>query len=366
MKSLYTSAAALAFGATAAHAGAIDRSGQSVAVLFEEGRYVEFSLGSINPDVSGTGSVLLGGGESGDMAPSYLQFGAAYKADINDQWSYALIYDQPFGADVDYPGGTGYFAQGSTAELDSHALTGILRYKMPSNVSFYGGIRAQSLEAKSNIPFVAGYTGEGDRDWGVGYLAGVAYERPDIALRISLTYNSEITHKLDTTESSLVLGGPNTSVTEVDTPQSVNLEFQTGIAEDTLLFGGVRWADWSDFDITPADYQTLTGGSLVSYNDDVYTWSLGVGRRINDNWSVAASVGYEEQNGGFFTNLGPTDGMTSVGLSAVYTEGNMKITSGVRYSWIGDTETRAGAVEPAGTFDGNDAIGFGVKVGYTF
>lgn len=101
MKSLLTGAAALAVGASAAQAGGIDRSGQSVAVLFEQGRYVEFSLGTVNPAVSGVGSVFIGGGDSGDMAPAYLQFGAAYKADLNDQWSYALIYDQPFGADVD-------------------------------------------------------------------------------------------------------------------------------------------------------------------------------------------------------------------------------------------------------------------------
>ncbi|XDA96718.1 outer membrane protein transport protein [Sulfitobacter sp. LCG007] len=367
MRLFVTSAAAAVLGASAAQSGAIDRSGQSVQVLFETGRYVELSFGNVNPAISGSGSVLLGGGNSGDMAPSYFQFGAAFKNDINDQWSYAVIYDQPFGADIDYPGSSGYFAQNSTAELNTEALTGILRYRMPSNVSFFGGLRLQSMDAESNIPFVSGYTGVGDKDWGVGYLAGVAYERPDIAMRISLTYNSRIEHELETTENSIGLGGPNRSTTDVKTPQSLNLEFQTGIARDTLLFGGVRWADWSEFDITPIDYFTLTGGgSLVSYDDDVYTWSLGVGRKLSEAWSVAAAIAYEKQNGGYVTNLGPHDGMTSLGLSAIYTRDNFKITTGVRYFWIGDAETRAGLVAPAGTFTDNDAIGFGMKVGYTF
>lgn len=292
MRIVPTAASALMLGTQLAHAGALDRTGQSVAALFENGRYMEFSFGSVSPSVTGVGTAAVGGGASGDMAPSYLQFGAAYKADINDTWSYALIFEQPFGADVDYPAGTGYFAQGSTAEFKSSAITGVLQYNLPSNLSFYGGVRLQTIQAEAVIPFVRGYSADGDRDFGVGYLAGVAYESPDIALRVSLTYNSKIEHELDTVENSAPppltpvsggLGGPNRSTTPIDTPQSVNLEFQTGVAKDTLLFGSVRWVDWSEFDITPNDYQILTGGrSLVSYNGDIVTYTLGLGRRLND------------------------------------------------------------------------------------
>lgn len=376
MRIALTTASALMLSTFSAHAGALDRTGQSVAALFEQGRYVEFSFGSVSPSVTGVGSAGVGGGASGDMAPSYLQFGAAYKADINDTWSYALIFDQPFGADVDYPTGTGYFAQGSTAEFNSSAITGILQYNLPSNLSFYGGVRLQTIQAEAVIPFVRGYSADGDRDFGVGYLAGVAYERPDIALRVSLTYNSKIEHSLDTVENSAPppltpvsggLGGPNRSTTPIDTPQSVNLEFQSGVAKDTLLFGSVRWVDWSAFDITPNDYQILTGGgSLVSYNGDIVTYTLGLGRRLSDTWSVAATIGYEDPIGGFTTNLGPTDGQTSLGLAASYTMGNMKITGGIRYVMIENTQTRAGAVAPAGIFNDNDAIGAGIRIGYYF
>ncbi|MEX3315551.1 OmpP1/FadL family transporter [Sulfitobacter sp. PS-8MA] len=356
-------------------AGGIDRSGQSINALFESGRYAEFTFGAISPDTSGTAVAALGGFDSGDMTSSYMQFGAAYKADINDRLSYAVIYDQPFGADVDYPTGTNYYAQGSQADLDSHALTGLLRYKMPNNFSVHGGIRIQTIEATAAVPFVTGSAGpfagapyrvDGDRDTGVGYALGFAYEKPEIAMRVSLTYNSKIKHDVDTTENS-VLGGPNRSTTDIETPQSVNLEFQTGIAADTLLFGGVRWVDWSDFDISPANYGTLTGGgSLVSYDDDVFTYSLGVGRRLSDTWSVSASVGYEKSNGGFASNLGPTDGNKSLALAAVYTRDNMKITSGIRYVNIGDAQTAIPGAAPAANFEDNDAVAFGVKVGFTF
>ena len=369
---------ALLGSASTAQAGAIDRTGQPITALFESGRYAEFSLGTVSPDTSGVGVQATPGARSGDMTDSFLSFGAAYKADLTDQISYAIIYDQPFGADVAYPVGTGYFAQGATATFDSNALTGLMRFEMPSNFSVHGGIRVQTIEASALIPFVtsgpgpgitvpgAPYSVKGDRDTGVGYVAGVAFEKPEIALRVSLTYNSKIKYDVNTTENSAI--GQNVrSSTHVETPQSLNLEFQTGIAADTLLFGGVRWTDWSSFEIAPAQYAALTGGSkLLSYNDDIYTYSLGVGRRITEAWAVAASVAYEKQVGGYASNLGPTDGQKSIALAATYTRDNMKITTGIRYVDIGDAQTRAGAAAPAARFAGNDAIAFGVKVGFNF
>ncbi|KAJ29669.1 OmpP1/FadL family transporter [Sulfitobacter pontiacus] len=373
--------AALLGSASTLHAGGIDRSGQSITALFESGRYAEFSLGSVSPNTSGVGVQATPGVKSGNMTDNFFTFGAAYKADINDQLSYAIIYDQPFGADVAYDTGTGYFAAGSTATFDSDALTALLRYKMPNNFSVHGGIRVQRIEASALIPFVtaapnpnnpfitnpgAPYSVKGDKETGVGYVAGVAYEKPEIAMRVSLTYNSKISYDVDTTENS-ALGMGVKSTTEVDTPQSLNLEFQTGIAADTLLFGGVRWTDWSSFEIAPQQYATLTrGGKLLSYDDDVYSYSLGVGRRLNDTWSVAASIGYEKSEGGFSSNLGPTDGNKSLALAATYSRDNVKITTGIRYINIGDAETEAGLASPAATFEDNDAVAIGVKVGFTF
>ena len=359
MIKILTTASVLAVAASVLHAGGIDRSGQSVAVIFEEGRHLEFSIGSINPDVSGTAVAGLGGFSSGDMAPSYLQLSGAYKADLNESFSYALVIDQPFGADVSYPTGTGYFAGGSTATLNSIAATAIGQVNMANGLSAFAGVRAQSLEAEASISLVPGYTADGARDWGVGWLVGVAWERPDIAARVALTFNSEVDHSLTTVETGPV---PGTTATPVTTPHSVNLEFQTGIAPETLLFGSVRYVAWSDFDISPAGYMAATGASLVSYANDTVTYSIGVGRRINENLSLALTVGHEAPQGGFASNLGPTDGNTSLGVGASYTEGATTITGGLRFIWIGDAQTAITGFAPAADFSGNTAIAIGVKV----
>ena len=357
---LYTTAIT-SLAASAAFAGGVERSTQSVGVLFEKGRYLEFGFSGGDSKVSGS---IAGTFNSNDMANSFLNFGAAYKADLNETWSYALIYNQPFGASVSYPLVSYPFA-GSNADLESHALTGLLKYSMPSNVSLYGGLRVQTLEAKANVnavPSFSGYEATADRDIALGYVLGAAYERPDIALRVSLTYNSEIDHNLDTVETGFTPTAAS-SETEITTPKSLHLEFQTGIAADTLLFGGIRWVEWTEFDISPAVYSSplAVGRPLVSYEDDRTTFTLGLGRRLSEQWAVAASISYEETTGSITGNLAPVDGFTSATIGATYTKDNMKITGGVSYVDIGDATTTATA-----SFTDNSAIGMGIKVGYTF
>jgi long-subunit fatty acid transport protein len=335
--------------ASGAFAGGVDRSGQSVGVIFEEGTYAEFSLGLVNPDVSGT----LGGANSGNVAESYTQIGAAYKWNYGGDWDAAVIFHQPFGADVDYPTGTGYPLAGSNATLSSLGISGVAQYNLDGGMSVFGGVRAESLEM--DVTLSGGYVASGDKTWGFGYLIGAAYERPDIALRVALTYNSAIDYEIDTNEN---IAGDST--TDVTSPQSVNLEFQTGIAADTLLFGSVRWADWEQFQISPIGFATANPASpnLVSFDDATTTFSLGVGRRINENWSAAVTLGYEEAGGTPVSNLGPTDGSRSIGVGATYTEGNIKITGGARYIEPGDATTTIGA-----NFEGNSAIALGLKIG---
>lgn len=371
MKKIVTTLGAVALTATAAQAGGIDRSGQSVGILFEKGNYTEFSFGRVSPSVSGVGTVFSGtpGANSDDMAGNYNQVAGGLKYQFNDRISAALIVDQPFGADVNYLAGTGYFADSSTAQIRTMAMTGLLKYTTESNFSVYGGLKYQTMSAVASVPFVAGYTGKADRDGSFGYVVGVAYEKPEIALRVALTYSSKVKHDYTPTETTLaplppaLFGVPIT----VETPQSVNLEFQSGVAKDTLVFGSIRWVDWSNFVIAPTVYSTLTGGgALVSYDNDTITYSLGVGRRLNENWSVAASVGYEKPGGGFSANLGPTDGKKSISLAAIYTKDNMKITGGVTYVKIGDANTTLDDVNTAAVFTSNKAVGVGIKVGYSF
>jgi long-chain fatty acid transport protein len=364
MKHFAVVTAAMLAATSGAYAGGVERSTQSVAILFEQGRYAELNFGRFAPDVSGT----VGGGllSSGDMAADYNSWSLGYKMDIGDRMAFALVLDEPIGANVSYAAGTGYPLAGTTAELSSSAITGLLRYSFDNNVSLIGGVRAQSVKGVVNIiaPGIglADYGLETSRELDFGYVVGVAWEKPEIAARVALTYNSAITHDLASTETGLA-PVPLTGSFETEVPQSLNLEFQTGIAKDTLLFGSIRWVEWTAFNISPPVYSSpaAVDDALVAYASDRITYNLGVGRRFNETWSGAVTLGYEKPDGEPTGNLGPTDGFKSIGLAATYTRDNMKITGGIRYVDIGDATTSIGAA-----FEDNSGIGVGVRIGYTF
>ncbi|SOC04655.1 outer membrane protein transport protein [Phaeovulum vinaykumarii] len=213
----------------------------------------------------------------------------------------------------------------------------------------------------------------------VGYIVGVAWEKPEIAARVALTYNSKITHDFDATETTLaplpgLAAGTYNTAFSTNVPQSVNLEFQSGIAKDTLLFGSVRWVDWSDFVIRPTTYVGAINGlvtagaipagtnrNLVDYNKSTITYTLGLGRKFNETWSGAVIASYEPQGNSPTGNLGPHDGMAALGVAATWKHENVKVTGMVRYVSIGDATTQQGA-----RFSGNSGWGAGVRVGISF
>ncbi|MEH6774361.1 MAG: hypothetical protein V7668_10590, partial [Cereibacter changlensis] len=248
-------------------------------------------------------------------------------------------------------------------------VTALLRYKLQNNVSVYGGLRAQSVKGTAHILFATpdgtiDYNLETNTDYGFGYVLGVAWEKPEIAARIALTYNSAIDHGLTASETSNV---PNLESGESDfdttVPQSISLEFQTGVAPDTLLFGSVRWVEWSEFLINPAIYQEVFRDlPLVAYRSDRTTYTLGLGRKFSDSWSGAVTASYEPSNGDETGNLGPNDGFKSIGIGATYTRDAMKITGGVRYVKLGGATTRGVEAD----FDDNEAVAVGMRVAYNF
>ncbi|MEL6640365.1 MAG: outer membrane protein transport protein [Pseudomonadota bacterium] len=365
MTKTLTTTAALLLTTTAVSAGGLDRATLSPGILFEDGRTVQLSFGSVQPDVTGSAATPAGALDSGNVGVDYTTFGTALKFDVDDKVSVAIIIDNPYGADVSYPAGTGYPLAGSEAAIDSTGITVLGKYQFNENVSAYFGPRAVTMDGFAQIVTAAGlYDATYAEDTAYGYVVGAAYERPDIALRVSLTYTSELEFSHDTT----IVGVPDAAVenTEFTIPQSVNLEFQSGVAADTLVFGGVRWSEWT---VTEINSFGFPGNPLVSYENDVITYSLGVGRKFTENFSAAVSVSYEEQQGGIASNLAPTDGSTSISLGGTYDFGNgLEVTGGVRYIMVGDAETELatpfGVLSPQ--FEDNSATAFGIQVAYKF
>ena len=413
MKTLLLLTSALTLVGGIAAAGGIDRAQPSYSVLFEEGNYAQFSFSSQDPTVTGThGSGITAAGittETGNMAGNESQFNFAIKTEITDRLSFGFFMGNAYGARADYQEGlystlsmgqltaiTGGSVAGVTgdtnlrAEWKSTAYEAILKYNVTDQASVYGGLRAITSTAEIGIPvqlvaasaanngvaFAADYAAQGSQETDFGYVLGVAYEIPDIAARVAITYRSEIEHDFDVEETASLLLGGTTEIpigfgtsetsTKVTMPQSWTIDFQTGIAQDTLLFGSVKWTEWSVWEVRTEEYETLTGGEITGFSNDVWTYSLGVGRRLNDNFSVFAALGYEEAQGGEPSRLAPTDGYRSVSLGGAYTfDTGLSVRAGVQRLWVGDAEISDGALGTT-EFEDNAVTAFGMSVGFKF
>ena len=102
-----------------AHAAGLDRSGQDVTAFLQDGTYGEVVYTYIDADISGKDT---SGNSISDIAEAYdfARFGV--KADINDTFSVGVLYDEPWGAAVQYGGSNNFVSQG--ADTTVNALTG--------------------------------------------------------------------------------------------------------------------------------------------------------------------------------------------------------------------------------------------------
>ncbi|WP_313583437.1 outer membrane protein transport protein [Acinetobacter variabilis] len=304
--------------------------------------------------------------------------------------------------------GNNFLGEGNTkVEVDTQNLSLVFGYQPTENWNIYGGGVYQTVKGNLSLRGQAyslfnGYDATFKETSGTGWLAGLAFQIPDIALKASVTYRSEIDHDISASEDlsllnfpllTTVLGGLGVSPaqlatlddsgkTKITTPQSVNLDFQTGVMANTVAFANVRWVDWSNFSIRPYQFGNVSeavgpligrpnGFNLVEYEDDQISATVGVGRKFNDLWAGNVSVGWDSGAGNPVSTLGPTEGYWNVGLGLQYSPTPATfIAGGVKYFMLGDakaqTGAQAGSPEYVAEFEDNDAWAYGLKIGYRF
>lgn len=406
LKTLSTAILLATVPMTGAFAAAMDRSGQSIASFLQPGNYFEAGISVLDPSVSGHFKAAPSV-STGEMADDYEFYNAALKFQLTENFSFGLIYDQPFGAAATYePTALNVFnnAIGETTEVevDTQNLSVILGFQPSENWNIYGGGVYQTVKGNVQLRGAAyggaagfgGYNANIGEDSAVGWLAGIAYQIPEIALKASLTYRSEIEHDIQISENLGALEAVKALPTyrpgqsNITTPQSVNLDFQTGIMADTVAFANVRWVNWEDFSIRPHDFgfaanivgqrvnpTHTTGFNLVDYSDDQISATVGVGRKFAEKWAGNVSVGWDSGAGDPVSTLGPTEGYWNLGLGLQFSPApNYFIAGGVKYFMLGDATAQSGSYSIPGAaqaaqvaeFEDNDAWAYGLKIGYRF
>ena len=368
-------------GTGMAQAGGFDRSGQDTSIILKEGNLLEITSVSVSPSVTGTYGAAVTGGAITNVAPSYSFTNLAFRTDISDDMALAIIQDEPFGAEVNWTSpsvasasGVSAYAlasyNGVKAKIKSSATTALVSYDAADNVTVYGGLKSQSVSASVSNPLVGSYGLSTNTDSSMGYVVGAAFEKPEIAMRVALTYHAKVKHDLTIVESFGGTATPSAALS-LNTPEAYNLDFQTGIAANTLLFGSIRHVKWTQFLVKPAKYfdatlvATGTGQALKEFTANPTTYSLGLGRKFNDQWSGAVTYGTETAEGTVGGPMGPTDGFSKVGLGVTYTGEKAIVTLGVQKVNVGDISLATGPTLKA-EMSGNTLLVTAVKVGYKF
>ncbi len=372
MKQLALAATALTVAAGTAQAGGLDRSYTPIDMIFEKGNYAELSFGYVMPSISG-GDLL--GNSISNIAADFGLASTGVKLDITEKLSFALIYDQPYGADTRYGGNPAATLLGGTAaEAETHAITALFKYQPTDRMSVFAGPRAVKSSGEITLSGIgysvaSGYNVKFSSDTGYGYVVGGAYEIPDIAFRASLTYHSSVDVSMNSVENiPVAAGGPGFAVptgpTDSEIPQSISLDVQSGIAKDTLLFGGIRWSEWSAFSLQPPGL-----GSNLAELDDTITYEIGIGRRFTVKFSASLSISYEDGGSDDLVSpLAPTNGQTAISLGGKYELSDaVTLSGGIRYTMFGNAQPEVGTPDTSlGNFTDNDAISAGLKLGFHF
>ena len=366
-----------------ATAGGMDRATTGTSTLFEKGSYAELSYASTAPSIGPNANLLLGLAGGMNVTQSFTTTQFSFKTDLNDKLSVAISSNNnPFGVDVDYDdfatGGGAYAGITSLrANLGSTAVTSMARYKITDRVSAIAALKYQTVSgtADVSVPLTAasqalgGPAVDGDvsltRASDTNFIVGASYEIPEIALRVVGTYESEATFDPSVIAETI---GANTGPGQIKTPEVLMLEFQSGVAANTLVFGSIRHAKWEDAQVKMS---AAYSNAQLSDFDNSTTYTLGVGRKFSDSFSASLSASMDTGDGDDASLLAPTGGSAAISLGGKYTLNNgMAISGGVSHrvynsaTWYGNDSELGGGDDV--TFGDNSVTTLGMKLSVSF
>ena len=340
--------------------------------MFTEGSSAEIGFANISPSfpaVKGTGSAFTF--QSGlKVAPSFSAITGSVKTELGDSFDLGLFYtSQGNGVGIDY-GTIGAEANVTIkADLEIPTLAMIGKYQINEAMSVFVGAKQSTVKSGATLklgsdsgnanplPDVTSHW-ELTKKSGIGAIYGAAYEMPEIALRVVLTVEDDIDLSIPATAKG---GLADTGTATASIGDAISLNFQTGIAEDTLLFGNIRRSSWADNQVKVPFL--VVGMQPVSSFSDGDSYSLGIGRKINEDLSVSISGFYDGSSGGAVSELAPTGATKTLSLGGKYAiADNADLSIGGSYSQRGDALT--GSYKASLT--DSKVISLGAKIAFSF
>lgn len=367
---------------SAAQAGGYGRGSANLDPLMEDGTQVSTSFTYVAPNrgmstvrplgapaaipasritpTAGLAALGATGNAAAKYTEAYTVFGGTAAMDVVGPTRCAGTFAQPFGAKADY-GWTRIMSGVSTttsSEMSTMEFGMTCAYKAEvgkGNLYVLGGVFYQTIDYEEARAFgFRSILNGGDialDDGSIGYRAGIGYTIPEIALKASLIYRSQVDHEMTgIVRNPLFPGGRVTAFANASTPQSVKLSVQSGVAPGWLVFGSVEWADWSVLQRVQvyanagqlaAVAVPIAGVTVDAYFRDGWTVSGGVAHKFNDSFSGLASLTWDR---GTSTGRSSFSDTWTISAGGSYTiNEHASIRGGLAYSFLDSiTEVNSG------------------------
>ena len=388
-KNIVSGLSLVALSAGIAQAGGFELQTLDTSAMYEAGGYASFSTAQINSNLGGQ----VGNGPKTKTLRDQSLTNFTLKSDVGVVGVGLSSYRS---GSIQMSGENSYattYAPSADADLDS--LTLMATYSLSDEISILGGVTQNTLKAFTLNTLASGAVGtpyQINSGTSTGYVIGAAYSIPDIALRAELLYQPSSALTTDGTFAGDAL------TASIKRPETLTLNFQTGIAEGTLLTASVHNAKWS---AAPVTVDTIVDAADINETfDDSTKYSVGLARKLSNKWAISAGYSREEGGGSEASSLFTlSNGSQAFSLGARYTlSETMNISFGVSHSIFGDVTVNNVAARTAiakagydlangdGSFEnadpatqaavvgtinpikyaGNTATTFGVKLGISF
>ena len=392
MRVYLLSTTGLLLSASIALAGGFELQTLDTSIMYSEGNQASISTAKIDASIKGV-NPAIGAASSRDVVKDQTVTNIATKFNVGENLSFGLSTYRSGSIQLDGGNGlNGNIAPTADVNLDSTAMMAI--YNLNGNFSFLGGVTQNNI-GDGNVTTLGGSYAVSSTSK-MGYLIGVAYSMPEIALRAELTYQPQTKFATTTafapsaavvcaqmapldcsdlanagtyalTNDAITAAGA-ASVTNLSLPETIAFNFQTGIAKDTLLTASYRKSSWGKSQINIAAPVAIT-----SSFDDAVSYSLGIGRKFSDNLSGSITYSKEESTGSTSTSLfSVSDGSEAISIGLQYKQDNMAISGGISQRKVGDMTVDPGFVAPnplAGStmnYSGNTVTAMGLKLSFSF
>ena len=339
---------------------------QDYSFILDSGNSVSITRTTIDPKFTGK---YADGSEITDA------FKSVTVTTMDAKWSQGattlgIRVSRPYGADLSYNEG---LLTNTAANINSQEVGILASRSISENVKVFGGVRLNSFWGSHDNPIIttgagtgAGYKYKLEKTNGAGFTIGAAYEIPEIYLRASVQFNSEITHK-DTKNVESVDGSPDqTALLEMTAPGATIIKLRSAVTDKIVLFANWRSSNWSKFKISGPVYIASTGGDIWDPDSGI-DYTIGGAMSLSDNLNILAGMSRSPKDPDSTNEsaLSPYNGSNRTFFGATLkVADNIEVTAAVSNSSVGDTNV----ILPNGInpFTSNTAqtVTIGTKVGF--